>query len=105
MTHVQNKTFFENHLFLNLLTSAQRSAEVRESERALSFYLHFYLSFGVCVSAVCGLRFTDLRRVAFSCKQRFQFISVPPDKAIKQSRDLSVCHSLLIMNNTSTSKL
>ena len=64
-----------------LLTSAQRSAEVRALQRAL----YFYLSFGVCISALCGLRFTDFRRVAFSCKQRFQFIA--PDKAIKK-RDL-----------------
>ena len=49
-----------------LLTSAQRSAEVRALQRALSF--------GVCMSALCGLRFTDFGRVAFSCKQRFQFI-------------------------------
>ena len=48
-----------------LLTSAQRSAEVRALQRALSF--------GVCMSALCGLRFTDFGRVAFSCKQRFQF--------------------------------
>ena len=27
----------------------------------------------VAISAVCGLRFTDLRQVDFSCKQRFQF--------------------------------
>ena len=42
------------------------------------------------MSAVCGLRFTDLRRVAFSCKQRFQFISIASDKGTKQSRDLSL---------------
>ena len=45
-----------------------------------------FLSFGVCISAVCGLRFTDLKHVAFSCKQRFQLIA--PDKATKQSRGL-----------------
>ena len=50
---------------LILLTSAQRSAEVRALQCALSFYLYFYLSFGVCVSAVCGLCFTDFRQVAF----------------------------------------
>ena len=57
------------------------------------------------MSAVCGLRFTDLRWVAFSCKQRFQFISIAPDKATEQSRDLSVFmfYSLLIINNTSRS--
>ena len=49
------------------LTSAQRSAEVR----ALQSALYFYLS-GVCISALCGLCFTDFRRVAFSCKHRFQ---------------------------------
>ena len=59
---------------MHLLTSAQQSAEVRALQRALSFYLSIFLSFGVCVSAVCGLCFTDLRRVAFSWKQRI-FIS------------------------------
>ena len=49
------------------------------------------INLGVCMSALCGLRFTDFGRVAFSCKQRFQFISISPDKATKQSRDLSVC--------------
>ena len=49
---------------ISLLTSAQRSAEVRALQRALSF--------GVCMSALCGLRFTDFGRVAFLCKQRFQ---------------------------------
>ena len=43
------------------------------------------------MSAVCGLRFTDFRQVAFSCKQRSQFILIAPDKAAKQSLDLSVC--------------
>ena len=48
-----------------------------------------------------GLRFTDFRWVAFSCKQRFQFIWISPDKVTKQSRDLSVClcYSLLNINN------
>ena len=50
------------------LTSAQRSAEVSITMRAI------FLSLGVCVSAVCGQWFTDLRQVAFSCKQKFQFI-------------------------------
>ena len=50
----------------NLLTSAQRSAEVRALQRALSF--------GVCMSALCGLRFTDLDGLPFHGKQRFQFI-------------------------------
>ena len=56
------------------------------------------------MSAVCGLRFTDFKQVAFSCKQRLQFISIAPNKATKQSRDLSVC-LLLIINNTSRSWL
>ena len=55
-----------NNSTLDFLTSAQRSAEVRALQHALSF--------GVCMSALCGLRFTDFGRVAFSCKQRFQFI-------------------------------
>ena len=46
------------------------------------------------MSAVCGLRFTDLRQVAFSCMQRIS-IDVP-DKAIKQSRDLKYVLFLLI---------
>ena len=46
------------------------------------------------MSAVCGLRFTGFRRVAFSCKQIFQFILIAPDKATKQSRDLSLCYVL-----------
>ena len=56
--------------------------------------------------ALCGLHFTDFGRVAFSCKQRFQFISISPDKGTKQSRDLSVCscYSLLNINNTSKQK-
>ena len=54
------------------------------------------------MSAVCGLRFTDLRQVAFSCKQRFQFLSIAKNKATKQSRDLSVFmfYSLLITLTT-----
>ena len=81
-----------------LLTSAQRSAEVRALQRALSF--------GVCMSTLCGLRFTNFGRAAFLCKQRFQFVSISPDKATKQSRDLSVClcFPLLNINNTSKQK-
>ena len=37
--------------------------------------------------AMCR-RFTDLREVDFSCKQRFQFNYCLGDKATKQSRDL-----------------
>ena len=77
--HLMRAFFFRSNI---LLTSAQRSAEVRALQRALSF--------GVCMSALCGLRFTDFGRVAFSCKQRFQFISISPDKTTKQSRDLSM---------------
>ena len=51
------------------------------------------------MSAVCGLRFTDFRQFAFSCKQRFQFIFIAPDKATKQSRDLSVCVYVLFTVN------
>ena len=43
------------------------------------------------MSAVYGLHFTDLRHVAFSCRQRFQFLLIAPDKATKQSCDLSLC--------------
>ena len=39
------------------------------------------------MSAVCGLRFTDFRQVAFSCKQRFQ-LNLCSLKATKQSRKL-----------------
>ena len=45
--------------------------------------------------AVCGLCFSHFRQVAFSCKQRFQFIFIAPDKATKQSCDLSVCVYIL----------
>ena len=79
-----------------LLTSAQRSAEVRALQRALSF--------SVCMCALCGLCFTDFGRVAFSCKQRFQFIWISPDKATKQSRDLSVCLRSWLLNINNTSK-
>ena len=48
-----------------LLTSAQRSAEVRALQCALSFYISMFLYFGVCMSAVCGLRFTDFRQITF----------------------------------------
>ena len=64
----------------DFLSSSQRSAEVRALQRALSFYIS--VSFGVCISAVCGLRFTDLRHVAFSCKQRFQFSSLLQTKRL-----------------------
>ena len=47
-----------------------------------------FLYFGVCLQF---LRFTGFRRVAFSRKQSFQFILIAPDKATKQSRDLSLC--------------
>ena len=70
-----------------LLTSAQWSTEVRALHRALSF--------GVCMSALCGLRFTDFRWAAFSCKQRFQFIWIAPDKRTKQSRDWVCVYVLL----------
>ena len=36
------------------------------------------------MSAVCGLRFTDLRRVAFSCKQRISFTITPKPRAQQQ---------------------
>ena len=70
-----------------------RSAEVR-ARAALVRALQRALSLGVCMSTLCGLRFTDFGRVAFS------------DKATKQSRDLSVClcFSLLNINNISKSK-
>ena len=76
-----------------------------EHYNALCLSIYLSISFGVCVSAVCGLRVTDLRRVAFSCKQRFQFISIAPDKATKQLGDLSVFmfYSMLIIDNTSRS--
>ena len=45
----------------DLLTSAQRSAKVRALQRALSFYISIFRG----MSAVCGLRFTDFRQVAF----------------------------------------
>ena len=47
--------------------------------------------FGVCVSAVCGLHFTDFRQVAFFMQTKISIRMNSPDKATEQSRDLSVC--------------
>ena len=47
------------------------------------------------MSAVCGLCFTGFRWAACSCKQRFQFILIAPNKATKQSCDLSVCSCVI----------
>ena len=47
-----------------------------------------FLYFGVCVSAVFGLRFTDLS-LFMQAKISIQLIAL--DKATKESRDLSVC--------------
>ena len=51
-----------------------RRSEAPSSEHYNACYLSIYISIYLSgyVSAVCGLRFTDLRRVAFPCKQRFQ---------------------------------
>ena len=85
ISNIANAAFFKP-----FLTSAQRSAEVRALQRALSFYLsiylYFYLSGYVCLQFVVYASLI-LDRLAFSCKQRFQFISIALDKA---TRDLSV---------------
>ena len=67
----------------SLLTSAQRSAEVRALQRALSFYLSIYIS--ISLSGYVCLQFVVyasliLDKLPFSCKQKFQFISIAPDK-------------------------
>ena len=53
------------------------------------------------MSAVCGLRFTDFRQVAFFMQTKISIPLNSPDKATEQSRDLSVC--LLLIINTSRS--
>ena len=55
----------------------------------------------MCVSAVCGLRFTDFRQVVFFIQTKISIRMNSPDKATEQSRDLSVC--LLLIINTSRS--
>ena len=57
-------------LIVSYLSWVQQSAEIRALQPALSFYISIFQGM---FSAVCGLHFTDLRHVAFSCKQRFQF--------------------------------
>ena len=41
--------------------------------------------------AVCGLRFTDFRQVAFFMQTKISIRMNSPYKATEQSRDLSVC--------------
>ena len=80
--------------YSNLLTSAQRSAEVRALQRALSFYISIYLSGYVCLQFVVYASLI-LDGLPFHARKDFNWIDAP-DKAIKQSRDLKYVLFLLI---------
>ena len=45
------------------------------------------------MSAVCGLRFTDFRQVAFFMQTKISIRMNSPDKATEQSRDLNTSRS------------
>ena len=57
------------------------------------------------MSAVCGLRFTDFRQVAFFVEAKISIQLIALDKATKESGDLSVCVCVYVfIHNISKSR-